>query len=68
MTPYKEHKGPKDVDESTDSYDTIDWLIHNIAHSVPRVAITERRILASIPRRAAWTHIPPSRRASRLRR
>ena len=39
MTPYKEHKGPKDVDESTDSYDTIDWLIHNIPHSVPKVAI-----------------------------
>ena len=39
MTPYKEHKGPTDVDESTDSYDTIDWLIHNIPHSVPKVAI-----------------------------
>src|SRR5215470_6016028 len=27
MTPYKPHKtGPTDVDESTDTYDTIDWL------------------------------------------
>jgi uncharacterized protein len=39
MTPHKDSKGPKDVDESTDSYDTIDWLVKNIPHSVPRVAI-----------------------------
>src|SRR5579872_7543772 len=26
VTPAKDNKGPKDVDESTDTYDTIEWL------------------------------------------
>ena len=26
-------KGPKDIDESTDTYDTIDWLVKNIANN-----------------------------------
>ena len=39
MTPHKDIKGPKDVDESTDSYDTIDWLLKNIPHNNGRVGI-----------------------------
>ena len=39
MTPHKEVKGPRDVDESTDSYDTIDWLIKNVPHNNGRVGI-----------------------------
>ena len=40
MTPYKEKKsGPKDVDESTDTYDTIDWLLKNIPNNNGRVGI-----------------------------
>src|SRR5206468_8538271 len=39
MTPHKDLKGPKDVDESTDSYDTIDWLLKNIPHNNGRVGI-----------------------------
>ena len=31
MTPHKPAKGPKDIDESTDTYDTIDWLVKNLA-------------------------------------
>ena len=31
MTPQVVHKTKQDVDESTDTYDTIDWLIKNIA-------------------------------------
>ena len=32
MTPHKDtKKSPKDVDESTDTYDTIEWLLHNVA-------------------------------------
>ncbi len=27
------HEGPKDVDESTDAYDTIDWLVKNIPNN-----------------------------------
>ncbi|MBZ5622939.1 MAG: CocE/NonD family hydrolase [Acidobacteriia bacterium] len=31
MTPHLDVKrGPQDVDESSDTYDTIDWLIHNL--------------------------------------
>ena len=32
MTPHKDSKkSPKDVDESTDTYDTIEWLLHHVA-------------------------------------
>ncbi|MEO8336285.1 MAG: CocE/NonD family hydrolase, partial [bacterium] len=38
MTPYiVEKHGAKDVDESTDTYDTIDWLVKNIAGNNGRV-------------------------------
>ena len=38
MTPYIENKkSNKDVDESSDTYDTIDWLIKNIPHNNGRV-------------------------------
>ncbi len=30
MRPILENKGPKDIDESTDAYDTIDWLVKNV--------------------------------------
>jgi uncharacterized protein len=40
MTPYKPKKSsPKDVDESTDTYDTIDWLVKNIANNNGRVGV-----------------------------
>jgi uncharacterized protein len=39
MTPHKAKKaGPRDVDESTDTYDTIDWLVKNIPNNNGRVA------------------------------
>jgi len=31
--------GPKDFDDSTDTYDTIDWLIHNVPNNNGRVGI-----------------------------
>ncbi len=38
MTPYKPVKsGAKDVDESTDTYDTIEWLLKNIPNNNARV-------------------------------
>ena len=38
MNPYKAVKrGPKDVDESSDNYDTIDWLLKHIPHNNGRV-------------------------------
>ena len=34
MTPHIDHKsGPRDVDQSTDTYDTIDWLVKNVPHN-----------------------------------
>jgi putative CocE/NonD family hydrolase len=32
-------KGPKDIDESTDAYDSIDWLVKNIAGNNGKVGI-----------------------------
>ena len=40
MTPEKEvHKTNKDVDEGTDTYDTIDWLIKNIPNNNGKVGV-----------------------------
>lgn len=40
MTPHKDvKKGIADVDESTDTYDTIDWLTKNLPHNNGKVAI-----------------------------
>jgi len=40
MTPHKDvKKGPKDVDESTDAYDTIDWLVKNVANNNGKAGI-----------------------------
>ena len=34
MTPHKDvKKGPEDVDESTDTYDTIEWLLKNVPNN-----------------------------------
>ena len=35
--PFKANKGPRDVDESSDTYDTIDWLVENIPNNNGRV-------------------------------
>lgn len=37
MTPQVTHKTKKDIDESTDTYDTIDWLIKNIKNNNGKV-------------------------------
>ena len=37
IRPIKDKKGPKDTDESTDAYDTIEWLIKNVANNNGRV-------------------------------
>jgi putative CocE/NonD family hydrolase len=39
MTPHKDVKKGKDVDESTDTYDTIEWLTKNLPHNNRRVGI-----------------------------
>lgn len=40
MTPEKDaHRGPGDVDESTDAYDTIDWLVKNIPNNNGKVGL-----------------------------
>jgi len=37
MTPQVEHKTKKDIDESTDTYDPVDWLIKNIKNNNGKV-------------------------------
>ncbi|MES2811650.1 MAG: CocE/NonD family hydrolase [Bacteroidota bacterium] len=37
MTPQVDHKTNNDVDESTDTYDTVDWLIKNINYNNGKV-------------------------------
>jgi len=37
MTPQVAHKTKKDVDESTDTFDTVDWLIKNISNNNGKV-------------------------------
>jgi putative CocE/NonD family hydrolase len=40
MRPHKDVKaGPADIDESTDTYDTIDWLVKNIARNNGKVGM-----------------------------
>jgi putative CocE/NonD family hydrolase len=40
VMPHKTHfAGPKDTDESTDAFDTIDWLVKNVPHNNGRVGI-----------------------------
>jgi putative CocE/NonD family hydrolase len=35
--PVNEKRGPKDIDETTDTYDTIEWLVKNLPHNNGRV-------------------------------
>jgi putative CocE/NonD family hydrolase len=40
IRPHKPVKsGPKDVDESTDTYDTVEWLIHNLPGNTGKVGM-----------------------------
>ena len=40
MRPHREDKnGPNDIDESTDTYDTVEWLVSHIEHNNGRVGI-----------------------------
>ena len=41
LRPYKpKKKGNNDIDETTDTYDTVDWLVENFPHNNGRVGIT----------------------------
>jgi len=39
IRPHNPNKGPKDIDESTDTYDTIDWLIKNVPGNTGKVGM-----------------------------
>ena len=40
MRPHREDKnGPQDIDESTDTYDTVDWLVAHLKHNTGKVGI-----------------------------
>ena len=39
MRPFNPKKGPKDIDENSDTYDTIDWLVKNIPNHNGKVGM-----------------------------
>lgn len=39
MRPLADHKNPKAIDESTDAYDTIDWLVKHLPNNNGRVGV-----------------------------
>jgi len=39
VTPHRAQKTPTDVDESTDTYDSVEWLLRNVANHNGRVGI-----------------------------
>lgn len=39
VRPFRPDKGPKDTDESTDAYDTIDWLVKNVPDNNGKVGM-----------------------------
>src|SRR3954468_10424325 len=39
MRPHNPGKGPKDIDESTDTFDTIDWLVKNVKNNNGKVGM-----------------------------
>ena len=39
VRPHNPRKGPKDIDESTDTYDSIDWLVKNVPNNNGRVGM-----------------------------
>jgi uncharacterized protein len=39
VRPILDKKGPKDTDESTDTYDTVAWLLANVDHNTGKVGI-----------------------------
>ncbi|HEY2342751.1 MAG TPA: CocE/NonD family hydrolase, partial [Chthoniobacteraceae bacterium] len=40
VRPVNPNKGPKDIDESTDAYDTIDWLVKNVPNNNGKVGMS----------------------------
>src|SRR5512139_264147 len=38
--PARDRRDPKSVDETTDAYDTVEWLIHNVPNNNGRVGVT----------------------------
>jgi putative CocE/NonD family hydrolase len=39
VRPYRPGKGPTEVDESSDAWDTVDWLVKNVANNNGRVGV-----------------------------
>ena len=69
VPPVHDHPGPGEVDEATDTYDSIDWLLKHIRHNNGRVGQYGIRYLgyySTLGDPEAGT--PPSRRSRRRRR
>ncbi len=63
MRPHLDNKRAKqDVDDSSDLYDTIDWLLKNVPNIMETPASGESPILVFLPLPASSIRIPRSRR------
>jgi hypothetical protein len=65
VRPYIPNKAGKQIDETTDTYDTVDWLIKSLPNNNGRVGVTAFRIRAFIPR---WPGLTDIRRSKPSRR
>jgi len=58
MRPHLDNKkGPQDVDDSSDTYDTIEFLLKHVENNNGKVGIWGFRIRASTRRRRSSTRI-----------
>ena len=74
MRPFQPNKGPKDTDESTDAWDTIDWLVKNAPNNNGKVGMfgisypgfyTSMGMIDSHPALKAASPQAPARSSSR---
>ena len=60
MRPLADHHDPRAIDESTDTYDTVAWLLKNIPNNNGRVGVLGIRTPASSPPKPASIPTPQS--------
>ena len=63
VPPYHPHPGPGDIDEATDTYDTIDWLLADVPDNNRRVGQYGIRICGYYSTMGILSHHPRSWRS-----
>ena len=65
--PMADHHDPKAVDESTDAYDTVGWLIENVPSNNGRAGVLGTSYAGFLAMKRASIRTRPSRRFHRRR-